>query len=135
MPNLSDLQRMAPGELAVVSQDDLIAAILDGVIDTIVLDSVSEEGLGPTHRLEIQTLQLTGEALGAKEITWEYYETGEINTITIQDYSAQEAARLVASPPGKVPNHGQQPDIVIPTIPPTVIQHFTDGRQPQVVTD
>jgi hypothetical protein len=87
-------------------------------IKNIVFEDVRLETLTVKHNVPkghllraFETTDILGNKLGSRRIEWTYYPTHEVDTITISELDAN--------------------DQVIST---KTIKHFTDGRQPAVLT-
>jgi hypothetical protein len=92
-----------------MTKADIIAAILEGV--TRHRREMEHDDQGNAVRMEETITDAYGELLGTRQGVWTYYNTGEVNVITMQEFDADH--KLTGG---------------------YAVKHFRDGRQPILTT-
>jgi hypothetical protein len=104
---MCELADKTPAELNAMTKVDIIAEILEGVRRR--SRTKEEDERGNAVRMDETITDAYGELVGTREILWTYYNTGEVNVITVRE--RDDKGKLLGG---------------------YVVKHYTDGKQPKL---
>lgn len=82
--NLDDIRAMGIVQARKFSVEELVKAVYEGLTDTTCVLDHDEKG-NQVHRVDRSVDTYSGSLVELREIWWDYYATGELKTVTVDD--------------------------------------------------